>query len=237
MNENLVFQRIEKKYLLNKDEYRTFLEKSRDWIQADSYGKHTICNIYYDTKNYELIRTSIEKPDYKEKFRLRSYGTPEKNSNVFLELKKKVEGIVYKRRVSLSYEEALKYLRGGIYPCKDTQILREIDYFIHFYHPEPKLYLAYDRVAYYGKENQELRFTFDTRIRSRNSQLFLDRGDQGELLTDENTYLLEIKVPGAFPVWLARLLSDLSIYPVSFSKYGNIYKGMQERRNICSKVS
>ena len=134
-------------------------------MKMDNYGEHTICNLYFDTDDYELIYSSIEKPVYKEKLRLRSYGVPEKNSKVFLELKKKYQGIVYKRRVEMTFQEAINYLSQGIHPDCDSQILKEIDYFKNFYHPVPKVIIAYDRIAYAGIEDKELRITFDKNTR------------------------------------------------------------------------
>lgn len=232
-----IFQRYEKKYLLTKSMYDAFLEATQSYIQVDTYGKHTICNIYYDTDNHELIRTSIEKPKYKEKLRLRSYGVPKQEDKVYLELKKKYKGIVYKRRVSLTLKEAEAYLNHGIKPSKEHQILREIDYFIALYQPKPKLYLAYDRVAYFGKEDPNVRITFDHNIRSREIDLSLSKGDKGKSLLDEMQYLMEIKVEGAMPIWLCRILSELEIYPTSFSKYGNIYKqSLLNQKNEQKKI-
>lgn len=219
-----IFQRYEKKYLMTKTMYEAFLEATKNDMCMDNYGKHTICNIYYDTYDHELIRASIEKPKYKEKLRLRSYGVPSQENKVYLELKKKYKGIVYKRRVSLTLAEAEAYLNEGIKPSKENQILREIDYFIALYQPEPKLYLAYDREAYYGREDPNVRITFDHHIRSREVDLSLSKGDKGHALLDETQYLMEIKVEGAMPIWLCRILSELEIYPTSFSKYGTIYK-------------
>ncbi|MBE6025007.1 MAG: polyphosphate polymerase domain-containing protein [Cellulosilyticum sp.] len=231
-----IIQRVEKKYMLTKDEYNWLLEELEPHISMDAYGKHTIGNIYYDTDTYELIRYSIEKPKYKEKLRLRSYGIPNTDSDVYLEIKKKYDGIVYKRRVDLTLAEAEAYLNEGMRPQKDSQILREIDYFISYYKPKPKLYLAYDRMAYFGREDSSVRITFDHNIRSREYDLSLGKGDYGVLLLDEDRYLMEIKVAGAMPIWLSEILSKLAIYPSSFSKYGNVYKKsilLDRREELC----
>lgn len=230
-NINFVFQRIEKKYLLKEEQYEKLIQRIEPYMSMDNYGKHTICNIYYDTDSFELIRESIEKPEYKEKLRLRSYGTPKMTDKVYLEIKKKYDGIVYKRRISLTLEEAVNYLEYGIRPLRDCQILREIDYFIQFYRPSTKVFLAYDRVAYFGKEDPEVRLTFDTNIRSRQEDLDLTHGDYGTYLLEKGYHLMEIKVPLAMPMWLSRALSELEIYPVSFSKYGNVY-----RNDIASSI-
>lgn len=228
----LIFQRIEKKYRMNQQQYETFKECSKSYMEIDQYGLHTICNLYFDTEDDRLVRTSIDKPPYKEKLRLRSYGIPGKQDTVFLELKKKWEGIVYKRRVPMTLEEADAYLEYGELPCHDQQMMREIDYFIKFYEPVPKVYLAYDREAFFGKEDGVLRLTIDRRIRTRTQDLQLDLGDYGETLMEEGEYLMEIKVPSAYPVWLAHLLADLEIYPTSFSKYGQYYVNSFSRQAV-----
>ena len=94
------FERRELKYRIT-DAQRAALEAAFDArMVPDEHGESTICNIYYDTADYRLIRASLEKPAYKEKLRLRSYGVTEPGGEVFLELKKKYKGIVYKRRIT-----------------------------------------------------------------------------------------------------------------------------------------
>lgn len=219
-----VFERAEKKYLVPDEKYGPLVEAIRAYMTEDEYGQYTICNIYYDTDSDELIRRSLGKPKYKEKIRLRSYGVPQEDTTVFLELKKKMNGIVYKRRISLPYGSACSYLNSGYLPegCNE-QILREIDYFIRYYRPVPKLYLAYDRIAFCGIDDPGLRITFDTGIRSRRHALELSKGDYGAPLFLENEHLMEIKAGAAMPFWLTKLLSEFEIYPISFSKYGRIY--------------
>lgn len=224
MADQSVFQRVEKKYLIHPHQYKPFMQELEKHMVLDQFGLHTICNIYYDTDSYYFIRNSIEKPAYKEKLRLRSYGIPKDTDTVFVELKKKYKGIVYKRRVAMTLREAEYYLDYGIKLKMDNQIFREIDYFLTRNHPKSKLYLAYDRRAYYGKEDNSLRLTLDQNIRSREEDLHLGSGDAGVPCLAPGEYLMELKVMGAMPLWLVRLLTDLEIYPVSFSKYGTIYK-------------
>ena len=127
-------------------------------------------------------------------------------------------------------------MEHNIKPDLNSQIFNEIDYFMSFYHPQSKLFLAYDRVAFYGKQDPSVRITFDHNIRSRSYDLSLKSGDYGELLLEPSLYLMEIKVSSALPLWLVNILSDLKLYPGSFSKYGNVYKKsmIEERKSpIC----
>ncbi len=227
-----VFERYEKKYLVTREQYYRLIERMLPMMQPDQYGKHLICNIYFDTPDYQLIRTSLEKPVYKEKIRLRSYGIPAEADTVYLELKKKYDGIVYKRRVDMTLQDARKYLWYGIRPEIESQVFREIDYAYQFYQAKPMVYLAYERIAFSGREDPELRVTFDMNIRARDCCLELGKDTYGDWLLEPGKYLMEIKIPGAMPVWMSRVLSELRIYPVSFSKYGTYYKDFLVGRQL-----
>ena len=193
-------------------------------MQVDQYGLHTICNIYYDTPDDLLIRRSLEHPVYKEKLRLRSYGIPGPDSPVFLEIKKKYDNIVNKRRVQMTLEEAYRYVEQGRRPEPDCQILREIDFFLQTHEVSPKAFIACEREAWVDREEPELRITFDRNLRWRDTDLHLSSGSGGEPLLPDGEVLMEIKIPGAAPLWLAHLLSELEIFPTSFSKYGTCYR-------------
>lgn len=220
----MTFERFEIKYLLNPVQNRELKKRLEGKLITDRYGKSTICNIYFDTPDSRLIRESLEKPVYKEKLRLRSYGLPKEGQAVFLELKKKYKGIVYKRRESMSLTEAEEYLFRRRRPGRDSQVLHEIDWFLDYYKTVvPAMYISYDRVAMYGAEDEELRVTFDGNILWRDENLNLDMGSWGKPLLEPGSCLMEIKIAGAMPLWLGTILDELKIYPASFSKYGQAY--------------
>ena len=220
----LSFKRYEKKYLLSAGQYARLMEKLREHIEPDEYFQSTVCSLYYDTADCSLIRHSVEAPVYKEKLRLRSYGVPTPESPVFVELKKKYKGIVYKRRVTMAAAEAARWLRGESGPPEDGQMEREIDWFLRQNRPVPRAYIACERTAWRAVDDPELRITFDERIRWRETDLDLCAGSEGEPLTEEGQVLMELKIPQAAPLWLARLLSDEQLFPTGFSKYGTAYK-------------
>ena len=224
MADQKVFNRYEKKYLLDNETYKRFKSELDQYMTEDEYGLHTIRNIYFDTMDNELIRTSIEKPKYKEKFRIRCYGEPKEQGKYFLEIKKKYNGLVNKRRIILPIEQAIDYIENGITPQKSGQIFNEIDYFLNHYELYPKRYIAYDRIAMYGNEDSSFRVTFDINIRSRVDNLTLDWDDDNEYLLSAGDHLMEVKISDAMTLWFARLLSKYEIYDTSFSKYGNFYK-------------
>lgn len=218
------FERYEKKYCLTLSQQRFLLERMTPYMKKDAYGEYTICNIYYDTDDYRLIRASLEKPVYKEKLRVRSYGVPTDGGRVFVEIKKKYDGVVYKRRITASPADAAAFLRTGKSTQPLGQIGREIAWFQHTYHAGPKVFLAYDRAAFSGADDPAVRITFDTGIRWRTTALDLRCGDHGAPLLPPEQILMELKLPDACPLWLSRALTDIGARPTSFSKYGACYK-------------
>lgn len=221
------FERYEKKYFLTPFQQKLLLARLRPFIKADKHGGYTICNIYYDTDDWRLIRASIEKPVYKQKLRVRSYGVPKPDGTAFVELKKKCAGVVYKRRITANINLIEPFL-AGLAPAQDFgQIGREIAWFQGLYQTSAKVFIAYDRLAFAGIDDPELRITFDTNMRWRDTDLNLCRGDYGAPILGADkmdNILMEIKIPGACPLWLSRLLSELGIFATSFSKYGVCYR-------------
>lgn len=232
MNIQTVFERTETKYIITLSQRRRLLELIDEHIREDEYGESTVCSLYFDTDDYRLIRSSLDKPVYKEKLRLRSYSTPNSDSKVFLELKKKYDGVVYKRRETLRYRDAMGYLKTGVAPV-DTQIMREIDWAMRYYKGlKPKMFIAYDRTAFYSKTDRNLRITFDKNVRYRTTDLDLASGSYGECISDPKMCIMEIKALNAMPLWLVDALNELQILPGSFSKYGTAYTIESNRQHI-----
>ena len=255
---NNLFKRIEKKYLLSGEKYELLTTALADYIEPDEYPHSTICSMYYDTPDFKLIRASIEKPLYREKLRVRSYGVPTRDSNVFVEVKKKYDGVVYKRRLKMELGELEDYLNERTEPIHflekisnerepgsreelegdprgdarrekeafiDNQIYHEINYFLdHYGNLQPMMFLSYERDAFFAKDDRDLRITFDSDITYRRDDLRLEDGVFGKKLIQPDQHLMEIKVPGAMPLWLSHILDRLEIRSSAFTKYGNAYK-------------
>lgn len=220
-----VFKRYELKYLLTLEQKDKVLKAMEPYMAIDRYGRTTIRNIYFDTDNYRLIRRSIEKPVYKEKLRIRSYRQAEPDSKVFVELKKKYDSVVYKRRLALSEEQAMKWVTGEKHYDKGTQIADEIDYFLDYYgNLHPVVFLSYEREAYYCRDGTDFRVTFDDHILCRQEELSLEAEVWGTPILKDGLILMEIKCSGGIPLWMAHMLSEEQIYKTSFSKYGTAYQ-------------
>lgn len=226
-----VFNRFEYKYIMDERTLAKTLDVIERHMTADKYcidhSFYTIANIYYDTEDSSLIRQSLSKPVYKEKLRLRAYGVPDMDSDVFLEIKKKVRGLVNKRRTTMLLDEAYDFIETDIQPnhreCMNPQVMNELEYFMKIHSVIPQVYIAYDRLAYFENGNDDLRISFDANIRTRRSELRLEAGDHGSRLLPDGSYVMEIKTSRAMPVWLSDMLSELEIRRSSFSKYGTEY--------------
>ena len=217
------FRRVEIKYLLDENKYKILKEELNNYIKPDIYYKSIICNIYFDNDDYNLINKSIDKPIYKEKVRLRSYNIPNNDSMVYLEIKKKYEGVVGKRRIGAKLKDINDYLYNNK-ELDESINYKEIDNVIKRNDLKPKIYVAYDREAYVGIDNESLRITFDSNLRTRGNNLDLSKGDNGKLYFDKPMYIVEIKTLDSIPLFLSNILTKLKIYPTSFSKVGSIYE-------------
>lgn len=208
-----VFKRYELKYMLTQEQKKRVLEAMAPYMQLDKYGRTTIRNIYYDTNNFRLIRHSIEKPADKEKLRIRSYNKADPYSPVFVELKKKYDSVVYKRRLAMAETEAIDWVSGKA-PClREEQIVEEIEYFLDYYHGlHPVVFLSYEREAYYEKNGGDFRVTFDDHILCRQEDLSLEADVWGTPLLEEGRVLMEIKCSGGIPLWMTHVLSQEHIY-------------------------
>lgn len=239
-----VFQREEKKYLITQDTYEALRNALGDRVTEDAFGISHICSLYLDTPEHLLIRQSLEKPVYKEKIRIRSYGVPRSfDDSVFLEIKKKFKGVVYKRRVQMTAREVLSFWSRGAYPAtalnavdefgqrdeskiaRNRQILDELDWTFSRYSPlTASMNVSCDRLALVACEDPHLRITFDANARWSEHGIGKLPGDGVNPLLPDDMYIMEVKFVGALPMWMSHLLNDLDILPQSFSKYGTAYQ-------------
>lgn len=219
-----IFMRYEKKYKINESQYQTILSQIKPYTVPDKYGFTKVNTLYFDTPQKIIIRNSIEKPVYKEKLRLRCYNQCKADDYTFTEIKKKYKGIVYKRRICSDYKSAYNYLLDIKDEIPPSQIKSEIDYFKSYYAGiQPSMCIFYDRNAFYDKNDPNVRITFDNNLLYRDYDLDLTKGIYGKKIITEECYIMEIKTLGAIPLWLCKILDNNRIYPISFSKYGNVY--------------
>lgn len=227
---NKVFKRYELKYIITLQQMNELIKILELHMNKDKHFEATIRNIYYDTPNYYLIRTSIEKPEYKEKLRIRAYKTVADDEEVFVEMKKKFKKIVYKRREILPYRQAKLFLDKRTIP-NNLQITKEIEYAINYYENlKPTIFLSYHRFAYIGKDDLQFRITFDSDIMWRDYDIDLTKEPYGKKLLPNDVILMEVKTIMGLPRWLLDYLGNNQIYKTSFSKYGNVYKELLNKK-------
>ena len=225
MSHTDVFKRYEYKYLLTREEKQELLNVLEGHMKLDEYGRTTIRNVYYDTPDYSLIRRSLEKPVYKEKLRVRSYTSVTEDDNVFVEIKKKYQGIVYKRRTAVKEHQAVSWLNGTSPEPYYSQIADEIEYFRRVHVGlTPSCFLSYERESFYAVDGTNLRLTLDENILGRTLEMSLTKGVYGEKIIPPGSTLLELKTTGAIPLYLTNFLSRNRIGRISFSKYGTYYE-------------
>ena len=226
MNKPMTFKRYELKYLLSRPQKAAILKAMEPYMALDAYGRTTIRNLYYDTDTFLLARRSLDHPMYKEKLRVRSYEPAEGEDLVFVELKKKFDSIVYKRRLTMPYQETMDWLAGAV-EKEDSQIAAEITWFRNHYETlKPVVFLSYEREAYFNRAGGDFRITFDENIKARTQQLTLAGSASGIPLIPGNMALMEVKCSGGYPFWLTKVLSSAHIYKGSFSKYGTAYENL-----------
>jgi len=218
-----VFKRHEIKYMLTQEQHAYILDAFKNHMTADAYGKYLVQNMYFDTDNWDVIQKSIEKPIYKEKLRLRCYGIPTADTKMFLELKKKYKGIVYKRRIAFLMAELFENAKSlhKIIEEDGSQIARELEFYLKTNPVHEKVYIAYNRAAY--SDGIDLRVTFDTDAYFRLHSLGYESPEVGQVIFPNDKILMEVKTAGGIPLWLTKILSDKKIFPISFSKYGESY--------------
>lgn len=241
MGYQAVFKRYEIKYVVTAEQKERILKAMEPYMELDRFGRSTVRNLYFDTDDYVLARHSIAKPDYKEKLRVRSYSKADADSTVFVELKRKFDGVVYKRRIGLPETDAMRWMSGvkdgdiiAELEKESPQVAAEIEYFAGMYSGlRPVIYLSYDREAYRMKKDPSassgFRVTFDSNICCRESELTLTSDAYGTSLLEDGMYLMELKCPGAIPLWMTKILSEERIYKTSFSKYGTAYCSFMEK--------
>lgn len=223
MKNQMIFQRYEFKYQMDLRQLQAVLAAMTPYMVPDEYSHSSIRNLYLDTPDFRLIRRSLEGPVYKEKLRVRSYGRAGKDAPVFVELKKKYRSVVYKRRIALPQRQALGCVAGTA-PWPENQIGAELAYAADFYKTlRPAVFLSYERDSFRGVTDEEFRVTFDRKIRYRREQLTLDSDTAGISILPPDQVLMEVKVAGGLPLWMARILSEQNIFKTSFSKYGTAY--------------
>jgi hypothetical protein len=169
--------------------------------------------------------------------RIRSYyDSKDPEDKIFMEIKKKCDGQGNKRRIKLKIKEVEPFVNEGILPETSDylsgQVAKELQYYLKINKVHPALYVQYDRLALFGKEDKNFRMTFDRNVHTRRNNFVFGESDEDELLLPDGMYIMEIKILGAMPLWLTHILSENGLYSRGFSKYGAKYKQDLEKKQL-----
>ncbi|PPA70267.1 polyphosphate polymerase domain-containing protein [Jeotgalibacillus proteolyticus] len=225
-----IFKRYEIKYLIPFKQYLSLREKLLPYMTFDTYGnpegKYNIVSLYYDSDDYSIYYETRNKLRFRQKLRLRIYDQADLNSTAFFEIKQKFKNVVNKRRTSIPLNEAyalsdLDYddIDFAAFNASNPQILKEAMHFKQLYQLKPEVVVSYDRQAFSGIYEKDLRVTFDYNLMCRNHDLSIENGPQGLNFVDPGMVVLEVKVSETVPFWLARLLSEFDCSKQSVSKF------------------
>jgi len=220
-----IFKRYEKKYLITPGQGAVLRDMCSRYMTPDKFGEYLVQNVYYDTENWDIIRFSLEKPLYKEKLRLRCYDETREDGELFLELKKKYKGVVYKRRLAIPMKSLSGRTVRDIVSAGSSQISRELDFYMKANAVRERIYISYRRTAFACKKDNGLRITFDTDLAFRLDCLDFSSPGSGHDILPDNKMLMEIKTLGGIPLWMTAALCGNGIFPIAFSKYGACYTG------------
>ncbi len=240
------FKRKEIKYVLDAAQHERLRSVVYEQLPPAVFGTGRVSSLYLDTADRSVIARSLEKPLYKEKMRVRWYGAPDLMAahDAFIELKKKYDGIVYKRRLQVSPGKVRAFLSGM--PCADLvqqdvraldgqtdaqriQIARELDAArARAARLRPSVIISCDRTSFGTDDENGLRITFDEHLHAQG----LFDGESKFPLMAERHAIMEVKCTGAYPLWLVSALNSAKAYPASFSKYGRFYALTQPRTSL-----
>lgn len=233
-----VFRRYEKKFLLTLEQWQSLLPTLESHMDIDPFclnkQPYNVRTVYFDTDDYDVIRKSLDGPQFKEKLRMRKYGHYDVISDeVYFEIKRKFKGIGTKRRVKCTESEVDSLIKQGTMPVRTdyyaVQILNEIGYYLSVNKVKPAVFISYRRLAYTDRENKQFRLTIDQDILTRRDDFDFSHGPKGRHLIDDNHRLMEVKVGKAMPLWFAQALSEHKIYLTSFSKYGKDFESRMKK--------
>ncbi|TFD97092.1 polyphosphate polymerase domain-containing protein [Jeotgalibacillus sp. R-1-5s-1] len=225
-----IFNRFELKYLISIDEYYEMRSKLLERMTFDSYGnndgKYNIISLYFDSAERGIYYETKNKLSFRQKLRLRVYDRTSIEDQAFFEIKQKFKNVVNKRRTVLSLNDAYKLIKNKpnifskeLPPASNTQILKEVIHFRNQYELEPDIIVSYDRQAFVGVNEPDLRVTFDYNLMTRDYDLRLENGPYGHHFIHPDLVVLEIKVSNSVPLWLSNIVSEMNLSRKSVSKF------------------
>jgi len=223
------------KFVITRDQreglMHEFLQRMGNDQNALTGARYPIVSLYYDNAQRDCYWEKIHGLSNRRKMRVRVYGSMDGAvpPSSFIEVKHKAEGRGVKRRVRLPLERALSIAAGvpfdpACFGPADARVLDEVQKLVREREFRPVCCLRYDREAYVDRDPaSDLRVTFDTGIAYRMDDLVPSPDDRNFVhhLLPEGCSVMEVKVTGAVPYWLTRLVGEQHCILQGHSKYCN----------------
>ena len=236
--------RYELKYLLRRDQIAPLVDELRQTLSLDAHGgplgTYPITSLYYDTPDYKAYWDKLDGHRSRRKVRVRVYGDTQITdvTPVFLEVKQRINKLMRKRRVALSYAEATDFdafdevglARGDAGRAADQALLHEVYYLYRTLQLRPTCVVTYDRMAFEGDERApDLRITLDTNVRGRIHDLSLASTGRtvDQQVIGPELAVLEVKANYNVPRWAAQLVARHRCTFYRVSKYCTVLEHTQ----------
>jgi len=217
--------RIESKYRISYFQYLKlryaiipYMKKDRFTLKAPGKG-YLVRSLYYDTYDYRAYHEKMSGDCDRIKFRLRSYSEVLDNNTIIrAELKVRKANIVEKHSAFITTDEYRFFLKHRCWPSHDNSILTEFERYLHLQELRPQVLIAYEREGYESRNHDDVRVTFDHRVRSAQA----DKLFQNHLffkVHHPHGVVLEIKFKDEFPEWLKLLAQSYGLKVIANSKF------------------
>jgi SPX domain protein involved in polyphosphate accumulation len=224
--------RFELKYLTRFDTYQRIIRQLDPYAERDGYagelGRYSIISLYYDSPELACYWDKINGVPYRNKLRIRQYGSMAGSDDAYIEVKQKLLASIRKIRTRMKLTQAYDLLAAAhqraetsevIDRSPEDEVLNHVMYLRSLYNLEPKAIISYEREPYVGRYDHHLRMTFDLNLRSRAEDLRLESGPWGKYIMSPDIVLVEMKVDGRIPEWFISLVAEHNLEPCRFSKY------------------
>jgi len=233
------FQRYEIKYWLTEERYFDVRDEIQRYMELDPYchdrphHAYPIWSLYLDTFDFATFEERLDGLIFRQKYRLRTYGADKPFEDaltdpLFVEIKKKQNKVILKDRSLIKVREALDLLdhaSGNPFmqtlPLAQKKTMERFVFFQNHLSLGPQIAVKYEREAYFGENDRNVRVTFDRNLCAKESRAL------AEMYTETKNWfhhrnpqiIFEIKVYDAMPQWLVNILRRFQLRSEPISKY------------------
>ena len=243
--DRLLHHRHECKYFVPVGLIASIRSYLRPFVRPDRHAQHRpgyqypICSLYLDTHSYALLNEGVRGLKNRVKLRIRTYDD-QPEGPVFFEVKRRMNGLVYKHRAALARPAAMKFMQRlwNVAPTATLPSASDLNKFRHLTRERdaaPVVKVKYRREAYESASRDPVRITFDTDLqRAVTRDLDLSHGPGHWQPCALEGQILEIKFTNTYPSWVADLVRHFELQRRSISKYAHSLRDQVDHRGCAS---